>query len=67
MPPFVDPIMLRSEHVRILAACQARYDAGFERAYGHGRWDGFAIGLGLGAVAGVVISIGFYLIATGQL
>lgn len=61
------PLMLTSEHNRILGAAQARYDENMTTLYQRGKWDGVAIGLTTGCVLGLVCSVGLFVFLQGWL
>lgn len=51
------PLMLTSDHNRILGAAQERYDTSMADLYERGRWDGVVIGLMSGAVLSLVLCL----------
>lgn len=59
------PLMLTSEHKRILGDAQKRYDKDRETLYQRGRWDGVAVGMLSGICAGIVLAGTFVAIVQG--
>jgi hypothetical protein len=59
------PLMLVSEHKRILQTAQARYDEKIIDLYARGRWDGVAVGIFVGFVIGIMTMLGVIGLAQG--